>query len=332
MTILQFKFGLVLVFQLLACNNVSTTSDQEEVVQEENGIAINDTIRLPEKEEKTINEALDDSAKAELEKTLKEESENVDEVENKEVAKERKEETEQLQSLEEEMVAIATPETIEEKPIKQPLHKSWDELLKKYVTNTGAVNYAGFKQEVNKLNAYLTLLAKNPPSDGWTKAEQLSFWINVYNAATVSLIVDHYPVSSITKLHGGKPWDHPFIKIGSQTYTLNDIEHKIVRPKFKEPRIHFAVNCAAISCPKLLNAAYLPDRLEKQLQHQTELFINNKEKNQLNSTQLKLSKIFEWYQEDFGNLQSFIKKYSTSSIDANASVGYLDYDWGLNKK
>ena len=233
--------------------------------------------------------------------------------------------------------AEPTPElVVQEPPLKQEepkvvfSHDLWDQLLRKYVSASGKVNYNGFRNDKAQLQQYLDLLAANPPQSSWSRGKRLAYWINAYNAFTVKLIVDNYPVSSITKLHGGKPWDRQWIKLGSNTYSLNAIENDIIRPKFQEPRIHFAVNCAAKSCPPLLNKAWTADNLERNFEKQTKAFINNSQQNSLKANAVQLSKIFEWYKQDFGNLTNFLNKYSDIQINANAKVSYKEYDWALN--
>jgi hypothetical protein len=212
-----------------------------------------------------------------------------------------------------------------------PSHETWDALLKKHVSATGQVNYKGIKAEKFKLEDYLKTLSTNAPEESWSKAEQMAFWINAYNAFTIKLIVDNYPTSSITKLHAGKPWDQKWIKIGSKTYTLNNIENDILRPQFKDARIHFAVNCAAKSCPPLLNAAWTAANLNANLDAQAKKFINNPAFNKLSEKKAEVSKIFEWYAADFGKLIDFLNKYATTKVSAKAKVSYLEYDWGLNE-
>lgn len=233
---------------------------------------------------------------------------------------------------------IETTKTIVETPevvIPEFKHQAFDELLRKYVTSNGNVNYKGFKTEITKLNSYIKELDKQYANyNSWSKNKQLAFWINVYNAHTIKLITDNYPVSSITKIKGGKPWDYKFIKLGDKTYTLNEVENEIIRPKFKEPRIHFAVNCAAKSCPKLMNKAWTEDNLNSSLTTQTKAFLANSTENQLSAKQVKLSKIFEWYNVDFtdnGSLISFINKYSSTTVSDNAKVLYNEYNWELNE-
>lgn len=207
-------------------------------------------------------------------------------------------------------------------------HAIWDELLRKYVSSSGKVNYKGLKSEKSQLDAYIKLLSENHPDGNWARNEQLAYWINVYNAYTVKLIIENYPLKSITDL--GKPWDKPFIKLGSKTYTLNQVENEIIRPTFKEPRIHFAVNCAARSCPPLLNEAFTPEKLNSQLEKQTRAFINSAY-NSISAKKVELSKIFDWYGADFGDLIAYVQQYTSTQIDKSAKVSFKEYDWALNE-
>lgn len=211
-------------------------------------------------------------------------------------------------------------------------HGDFDQLLRKHVSSSGAVDYAGFKNDKSKLEAYLNQLKQNPVQSNWSRDKQLVYWINAYNAFTIKLIVDNYPLGSITDLEGGKPWDKKWIKIGSKTYSLNNIENDIIRPQFKEPRIHFAVNCAAKSCPTLLNSAWTESNLERNFESQTKKFVNNTAFNKVSASSATLSKIFEWYGEDFGDLKSFINKYSNTKLDAKSNISFMDYNWKLNGK
>jgi hypothetical protein len=219
---------------------------------------------------------------------------------------------------------------VEAEILKGPDHTLWNTLLNKYV-NAGKVDYASFKNDMG-LEKYLALLAENPPQSSWSRDEQLAYWINTYNAFTIKLITDNYPVNSIMDLHGGKPWDVKWIKLGKKSFSLNQIENEIIRPQFNEPRIHFAVNCAAKSCPPIANEAFTTANLEQLLEKQTIAFINDNKFNTVSSNQMKLSKIFEWYSSDFGNLVDFIKKYSKKPVSSTASISYLEYDWALNGK
>lgn len=212
-----------------------------------------------------------------------------------------------------------------------PAHELWNELLQKYVTSDGTVNYKGIKANSKKLEQYLNLLAENPIQEDWSRNEKMAYWINAYNAFTVKLIVDNYPVTSITKLHGGKPWDVKWIKLGDKTYSLNNIENDILRPKFKDARIHFAVNCAAQSCPPLLNKAWTAANLNRYFDQQAKQFINNSRYNKITPDAIQISKIFEWYAGDFDNIIAFLNKFSETTISEDAKVSYLEYNWSLNE-
>jgi len=231
------------------------------------------------------------------------------------------------------------------KPIQsnaQPItHELWDQLVQKNVTPDGVVNYKGFIADKTKFDQYLDLLRNHHPNNkNWTKDEQLAYWINAYNAFTIQLISDNYPVKSIKELGGAiykvnTPWDIKFIKIEGQEYDLNNIEHDIIRVQFDEPRIHFAVNCAAKSCPKVSNRAFTADSLEQQLTDAAEYFLRDVTKNQLTPNSIQLSKIFSWYRFDFkkGNrtVIDFINEYSPVKVNKDAEVSYLDYSWALNE-
>ena len=218
-------------------------------------------------------------------------------------------------------------------------HDLWDELLKKNVSTTGKVNYKGFVYDKQKLIEYTSLLSNNSPSINWSEHKQLAYWINAYNSFTVLLIVNHYPLKSINDIGGNIPlinsvWDIKFFKIGSVDFDLNTIEHDILRKKFNEPRIHFAINCASKSCPKLLDEAYVEEKLESQLENQAIDFINNNQYNQLSINKIKLSKIFKWFDVDFKKKQTikeFISRYSKIKLEEPLEIDYLEYDWDLNE-
>lgn len=219
-------------------------------------------------------------------------------------------------------------------------HDTWDELLQAHVTDEGIVDYKGFIKEKIKLEQYLQLLSQNPPQRTWKRTEQLAYWINAYNAFTVKLIVDYYPVKSIKDIKRGIPfvntvWDIKFIEIDGYKYDLNKIEHGILRKRFKEPRIHFAVNCASASCPALLNRAYTGAKLNAQLDQQAKNFLADTSKNKISANSTQLSKIFKWFKKDFtkeGSLKEFIAKYAPTSFNKKAKINYLKYDWRLNNQ
>jgi hypothetical protein len=210
------------------------------------------------------------------------------------------------------------------------IHDSFDALLRKNVSTTGKVNYKGFGEDKATLDTYLQLLSDNMPLDSASWEEKMAFWINAYNASTISLITRNYPTTSILKLDNGKTWDVKRIKLGGKKYSLNQIENEILRAKFKDVRIHFAVNCAAQSCPPLYNHAFTAANLESQLDERTRLFVNDKKYNTITAKSLKVSKIFEWYAGDFGNLVTFLNQYSTVEISTKAAVVYHEYNWDLN--
>lgn len=208
-------------------------------------------------------------------------------------------------------------------------HSEWDKLLKKYVDYDGKVDYKGFLQEKNKLNEYLNMLSKQVPINAWSGQEQLAYYINLYNAHTVNLILDNYPVKSIKDIH--RPWAKEIITIGNKELSLGALEHSILR-KMNEPRIHFAINCASNSCPKLLNEAFTAENLEEQLNTVTLGFINSAN-NTITPNKVTLSKIFNWYKDDFfnGDLIKYVNQYSESTIAPGLKIRYQKYDWNLNR-
>ncbi|MDG1913205.1 MAG: DUF547 domain-containing protein [Crocinitomix sp.] len=219
-------------------------------------------------------------------------------------------------------------------------HETWTALLTMYVDVEEHANYAGFKEDETALDAYLTVLSENHPQDSWEKDDILAFWINTYNAFTVKLIVKNYPVKSIKELGGSiykvnTPWDIKFIKIGDLEYDLNNIEHGIIRKQFEEPRIHFAVNCASISCLRLRNEAFFGSEIDAQLDDQARYFINNPVKNKITKKCAELSKIFTWFKCYFTSngvsVTDFINKYSEVKITKKTKTKSLDYDWLLNE-
>lgn len=210
-------------------------------------------------------------------------------------------------------------------------HDAWNALTQKHISPTGKVNYKGFKTDKAALDDYLKSLADNPIQNNWSRAKKMAYWINAYNAFTIQLIVDNYPIKRITDLDGGKVWDRKWIELGGQTYSLNNIEHDILRPQFKDARIHFAVNCAAKSCPPIWNHAWTEQNVENQLTKATKAFINNTTYNRLDEKAVSLSKIFEWYAVDFGNITQYLNKYASITIKENAKVNYQNYIWALNE-
>jgi len=193
--------------------------------------------------------------------------------------------------------------------IQNAAHTPWDILLKKYVDENGFVDYKGFLNDREQLRSYLESLSLNAPDGTWSIQEQLAYYINLYNATTVELILENYPVKSIKDINN--PWGKSMITLGDEKISLEDLEHGILR-KMNEPRIHFAINCASYSCPNLLNEAFVASKIEEQLEAASYSFINGN-KNDISASNPKLSKIFKWFKKDFkiggrNNLIGFINK------------------------
>lgn len=211
------------------------------------------------------------------------------------------------------------------------LHDTWDELLKQYVDRDGNVDYKAFLKSKTTLEEYLDLLAVNVPEDEDPKKVKLAYYINLYNAATVKLILDHYPLESIKDI--SSPWDQKWIKAADKELSLGEIEHKILR-KMGEPRIHFAINCASYSCPKLASRAYTAENLESQLESAAVDFINDTKRNRINPEKAEISQIFKWFRSDFtedGSLREYLNRYSQNPVGPDTKLTYIKYDWSLNE-
>ncbi|MEI6411466.1 MAG: DUF547 domain-containing protein [Bacteroidota bacterium] len=232
---------------------------------------------------------------------------------------------------------VIAPATPTEKPLMSVgvatalNHENWNKLLVKHVNASGKVDYKGFKADKAALDAYCEELAAHTPQNDWSRGEKMAYWINAYNAFTIQLITDHYPLTSILKLDGGKTWDVKRIQLGDKKYSLNQIENEILRPQFKDPRIHVAINCAAKSCPPLLNKAYTAENLEQTLDERARKFINNAQYNTISTDRAQLSKIFDWYAADFPDLKKFVNQYSSTKLNASAIIEFKEYDWDLNQ-
>lgn len=221
-----------------------------------------------------------------------------------------------------------------------PSHASFTELLKKHVNDRGGVDYEGFLADRELLGSYLKLLQAHPPnSETWTDSDQIAYWINVYNAYTIELILEHYPLQSIKDIAGGipfvnTPWDIKFIEIGGETYDLNNVEHGILRKYFDEPLIHVAVNCASVSCPKLLNEAYEGATLNRQLERQADFYVNQSGKNDISGESWNLSRILKWYGGDFedryGSVEGFIRAFADKPLAEEPDISFKEYNWDLN--
>lgn len=220
------------------------------------------------------------------------------------------------------------------KPVVPLSHHQWDSLLQVHVNNAGAVNYTNFKTDQALLNDYLSHLKDHAPTN-WSTDKEMAYWINLYNAFTVYNILLEYPVASIMDIDNGDIWNVRTIMIGDSSYTLNQIEKDKLLAKFGEEKVHFAVNCAAKSCPPLLNKAWTESNIQQYYTDRTHLFINDSSHNQLMANSIQVSKIFDWYAGDFGGVGGIVpyfQQFSTTTIDSSATVSYNAYDWALNKQ
>jgi hypothetical protein len=220
----------------------------------------------------------------------------------------------------------------------------YGELLRQYVKD-GQVDYTGLKKKEVQLNTYLEYLVATDP-DQMADNDRFAFYINAYNAYTIKLILNNFknnqPPGSIKDIGGffSKPWSIEFVKIAGKTYTLDNIEHDILRPTFKDPRVHFAVNCASKSCPPLISEPYSGENLDQQLDAGAVAFIHNQQENRLEGVTLHVSSIFKWFKEDFqSNPVAFFERYAKGDLKKGLAaqkdqikVKYLDYDWSLNGK
>jgi len=228
-------------------------------------------------------------------------------------------------------------------------HKKWDVVLKQFVESfqqTTVVDYKALKTSPEKLDDYLKTLSAVSKSDyeTFSKSEKLAFLINAYNAFTLKLIINHYPVKSIKDIGSflSSPWKQKFFRLLGTNIHLDGIEHDMIRAHFDEPRIHFAVNCASIGCPSLLTEAFVANRLEQQLEQAAKNFLTDESRNRFepSTNTLYLSQIFEWYGDDFknvGGVRSFVSSRMAKGPQVQekiktAKLEYLDYNWNLNQK
>ncbi|WP_260260904.1 DUF547 domain-containing protein [Vibrio intestinalis] len=219
-------------------------------------------------------------------------------------------------------------------------HQQWQAILDTYLVVEGQHHLFRYSavtaQDDARLNNYLSNLAQQNPHQ-LSKAEQYAYWVNMYNAITVDLILQEYPIKSITKLGGlfsFGPWDEEVITVNGKELTLNDIEHKILRPIWNDPRTHYAVNCASLGCPNLQLKAFSAQNSEALLEQAAIDFINSDKGVLVKGNKLNVSSIYEWFSVDFdvdGGVKSHIEKYRTNLPAISGSFSY-DYDWSLNEK
>jgi hypothetical protein len=229
-------------------------------------------------------------------------------------------------------------------------HAAWNALLKKHVVlrdggKASQLRYAGMAGERAALKAYLDSLSKVSEREfaAWPREEQMAFLINAYNAFTVEKILQRYPdirsIWDFGKLFGN-PFKDPFFTLLGGARTLDWIEHERLRRNYRDPRIHYAVNCASVGCPMLREEAYAAPRLEQQLEEQAQRFLADRSRNRLREGRLEVSKIFDWFKEDFEPRNAYFARYaellSDDRKDREAIAGgkvemrFLDYDWSLN--
>lgn len=233
-------------------------------------------------------------------------------------------------------------------------HRMLTMLLERHVKKD-RVDYQGLARDRAMLDAYTKKLSSTSKKeyDGWKRDEQFAFWINTYNAFTLKLILDHYPVASINELEKDDvgPWDQPLIPMRAfhpegkdRDLTLNDVEQRILRPVFKDARVHAAVNCASKGCPPLRAEAFEGARLDEQLEEQMRAFVADRSRNRFDKANKKLvlNSIFEWYAEDFADKKrgttraDFLMRFATESAGPDltwiksAKVTFDNYDWSLN--
>lgn len=240
-------------------------------------------------------------------------------------------------------------------PEKQPAaivqHQLLTDILNDYVHN-GRVDYDNMRKD-ERLDQYLTQVVNTDPNTLSNRNERFAFWINAYNAYTLKVICENYPIESINDLSfgglylgsllGKTVWDNDFAEVNHKKYTLNEIEHKVVRPRFKDARAHFALVCASRSCPPLRPEAYEGYKLDGQLDNQGMTFFAQTTKNyfDLNDKKAKLSPILDWFSEDFGDsdekallyVTRFLPEHLAKAIQRDIKdwkVEYFSFNWELN--
>jgi hypothetical protein len=229
-------------------------------------------------------------------------------------------------------------------------HPAWTRLVRRYVSG-GLVDYAALKRDGRPaLDPYLRSLesVERAELEAWPRSDQLAFWINAYNAYTVKLVLDHHPLRSIRSIGflPGSAFKRKFIPLeraAGRKLSLDDIEHRILRARFQEPRIHFAIVCASRSCPVLRDEAYRGGDLDAQLDGAARAFLRDPARNRYDpaSRTLSLSSIFEWFRGDFesaaGTLPAFVARYADEGTAealrrGGVKIEFLDYDWSLNER
>ena len=229
-------------------------------------------------------------------------------------------------------------------------HRAWDAFLKRYLdtkhpSGINRMNYGAVTVEDRRsLEEYLRRLEATPIST-YNRREQLAYWINTYNALTVSVVLNHYPVSSIRKiklppgLFTLGPWAAKLIIVEGEEVSLNDVEHRILRPIWRDPRIHYGINCASLGCPNLAGMAYTGENVDRLLTENAIAFINHPRAVSFRDERLVISSIYDWFEEDFGGSRvgvlAHLAHYARPDL-ANQLKTYdgpvdYHYEWGLNQ-
>ena len=222
-------------------------------------------------------------------------------------------------------------------------HAGWDALLKRHVVlleggKASQLDYAGVAAEREALRAYLSSVSavREAEFDAWPKPEQMAFLINAYNAYTVEKVLTRYPdlrsIWDFGKVFGN-PFRDEFFRLLGARASLDGIEHGMLRKRYAEPRVHYALNCASVGCPMLREEAYSGVRLENQLEEQALRFLSDRSRNRYRDGRLEVSKIFDWYKEDFEPRAQYFERYAKAlgmPAGARPRLAFLDYDWSLN--
>ncbi|MDP5078278.1 MAG: DUF547 domain-containing protein [Nonlabens sp.] len=232
---------------------------------------------------------------------------------------------------------LAENEQLENAAKNELDHSSWDAQLKKHVNAKGFVDYEGWKKDTDELQAYLAYLNDNAPKKGWSQAEQFAFYINLYNAATVNMILENGIPKSIKDIDGpfGQVWLKDAAYVNGKSISLASLEKSILQ-KMGDPRMHFAINCASFSCPKLQRDAYVATKINDQMDNAAKEFVNSDKNDLANSAAPKISEIFKFYPQDFKesglSILEYVNQYANKKVDTNAPLEYVPYDWSLNKQ
>lgn len=254
-----------------------------------------------------------------------------------------------------ERLALPAPEALPQKsltsfaspPGQQVDHRDWTDFLSRYVApDAEGVNRVAYgrvtQSDRDRLDRYLAELQAVDPAD-LTRDQQLAYWINLYNAVTVDVVLENYPVASIRDIKDGPfsigPWNRPLVQVAGEVLSLNDIEHRIIRPTFDEPRIHYALNCAAVGCPNLMDRAWRSETLERDFATAERAYINDPRGVRFDARGGPiLSKIYIWFREDFGPDEQAVLAYIgtvaepelQARIQEAQRIRAYQYDWALN--